>query len=212
MSQTQGASGSSVVLKPHPPVAADSEAASAHRSNTERGTTPATPAGSFEQRFVALYHVHYHRLFRYLDRLSGDAELAADITQETFIRLGRRGEMPDSPGPWLVTVAVNLFRNVRAGNSRRLRLLTPERGEALHSNAATSPDVVLEAAETQQKVREALNALPDREQRMLLLRAEGYSYREIAQALALNEASVGTLLSRAQRALLTRYEESARAS
>jgi len=42
---------------------------------------------------------------------------------------------------------------------------------------------------------------------MLLLRAEGYSYREIASALQLNEPSVGTLLARAKRAFREAYEK-----
>jgi DNA-directed RNA polymerase specialized sigma24 family protein len=45
--------------------------------------------------------------------------------------------------------------------------------------------------------------LPLRERELLLLRAEGYSYRDIASALELNETSVGTLLARARR----RFEE-----
>jgi DNA-directed RNA polymerase specialized sigma24 family protein len=47
---------------------------------------------------------------------------------------------------------------------------------------------------------------------MLLLRAEGFSYRDIATALRINEGSVGTLLARAKRAFLDRYEGDADAS
>ena len=42
---------------------------------------------------------------------------------------------------------------------------------------------------------------------MLLMRAEGYSYHEIAQALAIAEASIGTLLARAKRDFRQRYED-----
>ncbi len=42
---------------------------------------------------------------------------------------------------------------------------------------------------------------------MLLLRAEGYSYQEIAVALQLNQASVGTLLARARDAFRATYED-----
>ena len=52
----------------------------------------------------------------------------------------------------------------------------------------------------------------ERESRLLLLRAEGYSYRDIAAALELHEASVGTLIARARRAFRTLYEEPGRAS
>ena len=46
---------------------------------------------------------------------------------------------------------------------------------------------------------------------MLLLRAEGYGYRELAAALDLNESSMGTLLARAKRAFREAYEGSAHA-
>ena len=46
-------------------------------------------------------------------------------------------------------------------------------------------------------MRRALGSLPERDQQMLLLRAEGYSYHDIASALGLNESSIGTLLARA---------------
>ena len=60
-------------------------------------------------------------------------------------------------------------------------------------------------------MRLALDQLPERERRMLLLRAEGYSYRDIAVALKLNEASVGVLLARAKREFRKTYEESSSA-
>lgn len=162
---------------------------------------------SFDDRFVELFDAHYHQLFRYLDRLSGDPDLAADVAQDAFVRLYRRGSVPDSPGAWLVSVAMNLFRNVKSAKSRRLRLLTPGRGERVHSDPAPSPDEAVEAKETQRRVRLTIDRLPERERRMLLLRAEGYSYREIAMALEINETSIGTLLARAQREFRQRYQD-----
>ena len=47
---------------------------------------------------------------------------------------------------------------------------------------------------------------------MLLLRHEGYSYREIAQALALTESGIGTMLVRAGEAFRAAYEDVTRAS
>ncbi len=54
-------------------------------------------------------------------------------------------------------------------------------------------------------MRAAIDRLPERERRLLLLRAEGYSYRDMAAALDLNEASVGTLLARARQAFRECY-------
>jgi RNA polymerase sigma factor (sigma-70 family) len=166
---------------------------------------------SFHDHFVELFNAHFHRIFRYLDRLSGDPELAADLAQEAFLRLYRRGSAPDAPEPWLITVATNLFRNARSTRTRRLHLLAATRGEDLLADPPPSPAQAADAAESHRRVRAAIDGLPERERLMLLLRAEGYSYRDIAAALDLNEASVGTLLARAKRAFREIYEDVANA-
>jgi RNA polymerase sigma factor (sigma-70 family) len=163
---------------------------------------------SFPDLFVELFHAHFHRLYRYLDRLSGDPDLAADLAQETFLRLYNRGSPPDTPEAWLITVATNLFRNASAKSARRARLLTPARGADLLADPAVSPSHATESFELRRRVRATIDALPERDRRLLLLRAEGYGYREIASALDLNEASVGTMLARAKRAFRELYEES----
>ena len=160
---------------------------------------------SFNEQFTQLFDEHYLRLFRFLDRLSGDADLAADVAQEAFVRLHRRGTIPDTPGGWLVSVAMNLFRNVKTATKRRLRLLTPDRVTHGHADPAPSPDELVEAAETTRRVRRVLDGLAQRNVRLLLLQAEGFSYHEIATALDIHEGSVGTLLARAKRAFRASY-------
>ena len=59
---------------------------------------------------------------------------------------------------------------------------------------------------TRDRVRAALDRLSERDRQILLLRAEGYGYRDLAVALDLNEASIGTLLARAKRAFRDAYE------
>jgi RNA polymerase sigma-70 factor (ECF subfamily) len=100
---------------------------------------------------------------------------------------------------------MNLFRNEKTTRSRRRRLLTVARGEAAHSDPAPSPESAEAAEDSRLRVRRAIDALPERERRMLLLQAEGFSYRDIATVLKLNEASVGTLLARARRAFRESY-------
>jgi len=161
---------------------------------------------AFERRFEALFETQYPRLYRWLQRLSGEPELAADLAQEAFVRLYRRGTMPDAPEAWLISVAMNLFRNERTTRARRLRLLDAARGGLGDSAAATDPEI--DPGESR-RVREALGRVSDRERTLLLLRAEGYAYRDIARALGIHEASVGTLLARARRAFRAAYGEGA---
>ena len=164
-------------------------------------------ARSFDQQFAALFEAHFQRLFRYLDRLSDDPDLAADLVQEAFVKLYRRGSLPDVPAAWLISVALNLFRNARSTQGRRRRLLTITRAESAHSDPSPSPAAAAVAQDTRRRVRAAVDRLPEREQRLLLLQAEGYSYQEIAGALALKPASIGTLLARAREAFRAAYEE-----
>ena len=160
---------------------------------------------------MELFHSHFHRLVRYLDRLSGDPELASDLVQEAFVKLHRRGALPDHPEAWLITVAMNLFRNARSTAARRRRLLTPSRAEVSLGDPAPGPARLLEGGDAAERVRAAIDRLGERDRQLLLLRAEGYGYRELAAALGLNEASVGTLLARAKRAFRAVYQGSAHA-
>ncbi len=128
------------------------------------------------------------------------------------MRLYKRGAAPDQPVAWLITVALNLLRNTRSTESRRRRLLTPVRAEAALSDPTPPPSAGLDSAEVRARVRAALQRLSERERQLLLLRAEGFRYHELATTLNLNVASVGVLLARAKRAFRAAYEEPGDAS
>lgn len=173
----------------------------------EEETRLETSPSSFRDRFTVLFDAEFPRLVRVLDRHAGDAELAADVVQDAFVRLYRRGTLPETPAAWLVSVALNLLRNEKSKRSRRLRLLTPDRSTFVLADPPPDPGQAALASSTRGRVRAALERLSERERGLLLLRAEGYAYREIASALELNEASVGVLLARARRAFRAVYEE-----
>ena len=155
---------------------------------------------SFETQFRDVFAERFASLFRYLNRVSGDPDLAADVAQEALVRLYQRGSMPEDVPIWLVTVANNLVRDTHRRSTRRRRLLERRSAEAASADGPATPDAILAAAERGRLVRAALRTLPQRDQRMLVLRHEGYSYREIATALDIAEGSVGTLLVRATEA------------
>jgi RNA polymerase sigma-70 factor (ECF subfamily) len=68
-----------------------------------------------------------------------------------------------------------------------------------------TPGHSAEAADERDRVRAAIDRLSERERQILLLRAEGYGYRDLAEVLDLNEASIGTFLARAKRAFREAY-------
>jgi RNA polymerase sigma factor (sigma-70 family) len=163
---------------------------------------------TFDAEFRAAFDSRFAELFRWLDRYSGDASLAADVAQETFVRLYDRGAMPDDLRAWIVSVALNLVRDEQRRSTRRRRLLLQRPANMTMADAEPSPEDDVLAAERRTLVRRALRTMEPRDRSLLLLREEGYSYHELALALALNESSVGTLLSRAKSAFRDAYAAS----
>jgi len=152
-----------------------------------------------------LYSEAYPKLFRYCQRLAGDADVAEDIAQEAFVRLWYRqvsGE-PKALTSWLFKVATHLIRDrVRATeNRRRLLEIHP-----VKPGGVEAPDDRAERSQLRDRVRIVLETMTVRDRVMLLMREEGFSYREIAEAADVAPASVGTLLARALKRFAAKYD------
>jgi RNA polymerase sigma-70 factor (ECF subfamily) len=153
-------------------------------------------------QLAALFAQYYASLVRMLYRRTGDRDRAEDLAQETFARAV--AAPPDNPRPWLFAVALNLVREdgrkaVRQG--RRLELYRPE-----VDVPSAAPDAEFERRENVARVQDALARLNDRDREALLLKAEGFSYGEIAETLGLAPGAVGTTLARARQRLVAAYQ------
>jgi RNA polymerase sigma-70 factor, ECF subfamily len=137
-----------------------------------------------------------------LTRRTGDRDRAEDLAQEVFLRALEAP--PQNPKPWLFAVALNLARDEGRRDVRQGRKLELLRGEALDV-AAPAPDEGLEVSEQRAAVRGALAQLTEQDRSALLLKAEGFSYEEIASALGLARGAIGTTLARARRRLVEAY-------
>ncbi len=149
-----------------------------------------------------LYEQYHASLVRLLYRRTGDRDRAEDLAQEVFVRALETP--PVNPRPWLFAVALNLARDDGRRATRQGRRLEALRVETAGA-AAPAPDVELERHEKADAVRAALGRLADRDREALLLKAEGFSYTEIATALGLAPGAVGTTLARARRRLVEAY-------
>ena len=148
-----------------------------------------------------LYRLHAPALMRYLVRLTGDAELAADAVQETFVRLVEQPPRDPRARSWLFAVATNVVREQGRTRARRLALLGRAPADALVGDGARDPGAELERAERRRAVSRALAALSERDRTALLMREEGFSHEEIARAVDTTTKSVGTIIARALRKL-----------
>ena len=147
-------------------------------------------------RTAELFERHHDTLYRYLVRLAGDSDLAADAAQEAFVRLLARPSLEGIERAWLFKVGTNYVLEHRRTAVRRWRLLGG-RGERTMGDAPRDPHARVEADERRRVVTEALVRLTDKERIAVLMREEGFSHREIAEAVGTTTGSVGTLLARA---------------
>ncbi len=147
----------------------------------------------------------YAGLFRYCQRLTGDADVAEDVTQEAFVRLWQRDVQGARPAirAWVFKVATHLIRDrVRTkDNRRRLLEIHPVR-----PGGTEAPDRHVERGQDRGRVRAALEALAERDRVLLLMREEGFSYKEMAESVGVATGSVGTLLARALARFTKEYQ------
>lgn len=146
-----------------------------------------------------LFEEHHASLFRYLVRLTGDADHAADVAQEAFRRLLERPPERGRSRAWLFRVATNLVRERARTRTRRRELLDAAPGAVPVPAPEPRPDAAFEARRRQHAVRDALAALSEKERTILLMYAEGFMHREIAEAVDTTTKSVGTMIARALR-------------
>lgn len=151
-----------------------------------------------------LWSEHPDRVYRYLLRLTGEADTAEDLTQETFLQafrdLRRSTAAATNTAAWLMRLATDRAMDMY----RRRRLIQwlpflPDR------HGGTAEDTA-EALARRDLVAAALRRLTPEAAAILLLRdAEGFTGPEIAAMLDLEHAAVRKRLSRAREAFRTEY-------
>lgn len=155
--------------------------------------------------FDAVHDCFNTRLFNFLARLSRRREVAEDLLEETWLRLVSRATQlrPDTRlGPWLFTVARNLYVSYR-----RSRLLEDSHAAGLiglwpSGSPLPSPFEVAAAGETGRRIEAALGALPVASREVLLLVVvEGLKPAEAAEICGVSSEAMRQRLTRARAAL-----------
>jgi RNA polymerase sigma-70 factor (ECF subfamily) len=185
-----------------------------------------TVRGSTDESFEELFLAYYGRIVAVLVRLLGDWGRAEELANEVFLKLYRRPLAADKDllfrgkeallqasdanvAGWLYRTAMNLGIDALRSSARRKK---HEQAAALAMTVAggdREEDPLDQAlrAERQHRVRAVLAKLKPLQAQLLVLRASGHSYKELADALDVEPGSVGTLLARAEAAFEDRYLE-----
>jgi RNA polymerase sigma-70 factor (ECF subfamily) len=139
-----------------------------------------------------LYDAHVDRIYRLMFRMAGDGDLAADFTQETFIRAFERLEQyrgDSSLATWLHTIAVSVALN----GLRKVKRIHGRLEDVEGAPALTVQPKGL-TGDLRLRLHAAIDALSEKLRPVFVMHdVEGYTHEEIAGTLGI---PVGTSKAR----------------
>jgi RNA polymerase sigma-70 factor (ECF subfamily) len=157
---------------------------------------------SGELDIESVFRTYYGRLTGLISRVVRQRARAEEIAVEVILKWSRSGVAADRTEPWLLRAAAAAAIDELRRRERRWRR---ESWFGFLSKTPATPYEAMAAADEVSRVRAVLAKLAPRAAEMLLLRADGASYDEVAAALEMNAASVGTTLRRAQEQFRKEY-------
>ena len=166
---------------------------------------------AFDQMVVK----HKDKLFNMVYWFLGDYQEANDCSQDIFIKVFKsikKFRSESSFSTWLYRIAINTCKNRLKSSAYRWKKKTvplenPESSEDGNlsykiQNNSPSPANELEKKERLMMIQKAINALPQEQNRVIVLRdIQGLSYQEISDITGLNLGTVKSRLARARLAL-----------
>jgi RNA polymerase sigma-70 factor, ECF subfamily len=158
---------------------------------------------ALEEEVVSLFDQFQDRLLRYLLGLGLPALDCEEIIQEVFLALFlhlQRGKPRHNLRAWLFQVAHNmgLKQRILAARSRQtvIEYDAISAADAAFVDRAPNPEDQFAGNERRLRLLPVWRVLPEQDRRCLALRAEGLTYREIAQVLNMSLGAVPLSLGR----------------
>ena len=141
---------------------------------------------------------HWREAYGLAWALVGDRAVAEELTQEAYVRLGRREASTDGDRP-IRSLFLAIVRNLALDELRRRRVDVLEEAELLLDPADADPARIAASRESQRLVQEALDALSPAWREILYLRdGLSLSYRQIGELVEKSEDVVRVTLHRAR--------------
>ncbi len=157
-------------------------------------------------RFAALVHRYERQIYAHVLRLmNGNADDAAELTQETFLKAYRAlDRLPETGNvsAWLHRIAANTCIDEWRRRTRVAWLpwSVIEHGERWHDRVIEDPEETILRAEAGAEVRAVLRHLSPRNREALLLWMEaGLSHREIGAVMGISASAAKSIVFRARR-------------
>lgn len=160
---------------------------------------------------LQLFDANAARLRRYVYRCGLPPDAADDVIQEAFLALFRHlqnGGNRDNLDGWLVQVCFRQALKSRHRLARRSALEQPLEGRALEvADAMLSAETRLLNRQRRRWINAVVQALPERDRQCLWMRAEGVTYRTIADELGMSLGAVAKAVARAAARLANGMRE-----
>jgi RNA polymerase sigma factor (sigma-70 family) len=175
-------------------------------------------AGHDQHRFNALMLPHMDAAYNLARWLTGNADDASDVVQESFLRAIRffgsyRGGVARA---WLLTIVRNTSLNWLAQKRNQKTVPLPDTGDEDHSTIQeliddkADPEFDLIQKQAAATMNQLIEALPVQYREVVILREiEELSYKEIAEVIGMPIGTVMSRLARARKAIQQHWNESA---
>ena len=140
-----------------------------------------------DSEFEKTYHSYYPKLFRIATKMLKASEDAKDVVQDVFtayyFAMNNEKVIRDTKN-WLVRSTINKGIDYKRKTARTITMESPltDTNESPHDEASD--------------ILNAIDLLSEKEQTLVVLYSEGYSYKEIAEITGRNYHSIGKTLSR----------------
>lgn len=142
-----------------------------------------------QQEFKVLFESHFAEVRKYVFYRSGDADVATDIAQETFLKIWEKQNsiQPEKVKGLLFKIANELFISYYRKEKRSFKFFN----SFVFENKTQSPEEELAFKQLKESYSNSLKKLNEKQRTVFLLsRAENLKYTEIAEMLGISVKAV----------------------
>ncbi|MGO4288269.1 RNA polymerase sigma factor [Chitinophaga sp. RAB17] len=160
-------------------------------------------AAGHEESFARLFHLHKHKLYSFLLRLTDSPEMSEDVIQDVFLKLWKDRENLvniEQFGGYIYRMAQHQVLNAFRRMAKETLILSElnRTGNVLNTNAEDH----LNAREVQEMLKSALDKLPPKQKLVYTLsREQGLKHDEIARHLNISPSTVNNHMIAALRTI-----------
>lgn len=163
-----------------------------------------------ESAFSELYESYLPKIFGFVTRRINDREEAEDLVSNIFLKVVENiknfNPAKSSFKTWIYTIATNMMIDYFRANAKK-KTCCIENAESM-ADHSQNPVQSAQSAEQRERVFFAIRSLPERHQRVLLLRyCSDLSIGETAEALSVTENNVSVIIHRALKAFEITYKK-----